>query len=514
MHPINPGPGLLGLGGMSVDAGRVVIRLVPLNKTAACPRCGRNSRRVHSRYWRRAADVPLSGNRVEVVIEARKFFCDTGVCSRKIFCERFSGVLEPYARFTERAKALLLEIGHASGAEQAAGVARLFGFKVSGATLITYQRRERFHFEPPQVIGVDEFAWRRGSRYGTIVVDLERRRPVDILPTDSVGEFSHWLGRHAPVAVIARDRDESFALAARDSAPGAIQVADRFHLAKNVLDAFREFVLSRKWKGVGQDHLPRSAALPEPPGPQPTARRRLTWERVQELAKEGHSIRAIARSLGMNRRTVRTWMSSSAPTPRRVSARPLRMLGPYMGYMLARWDQGVHNSALLYREVAGQGYEGSYSMLRRVVGRWRKEGARTDGTRFGPPLRLAKRWRRDLSEEETAELDRFLGANPELAAAYSLKESFREAMAARDQQLLDRWLDRAATSGTKRFNTLARGMRRDYAAVSAAFTSPWSNGQTEGQNTRLKLIKRLGYGRANPDLLRARVLHRAKTTAA
>ncbi len=170
-------------------------------------------------------------------------------------------MLEPYARFTDRARSLLLDIAHASGAEHAAGVARLLRFKVTGTTLITYQRSERFSALPPRVIGVDEFAWRKGSRYGTIVVDLECRRPVDLLPTDSVAEFTHWLERHRPVAVIARDRDESFALAARSAAPEAIQVADRFHLAKNVLDVFRTLVLSRKWKGVSDERTPVSGVL-------------------------------------------------------------------------------------------------------------------------------------------------------------------------------------------------------------------------------------------------------------
>jgi transposase len=271
-----------------------------------------------------------------------------------------------------------------------------------------------------------------------------------------------------------------------------------------VLDVFSSFALSRKWGCTA-----RAASSQEQHDLQPTARRRLMWEQVQKLAGEGLTIRAVARSLGMHRRTVRALMGSAAPTPRRVRARPLRKLGPYLGYMLARWDAGVRNSAALYREVRGRGYEGSYSMLRRVAGRWRKGEARPSPATPGHPLRLARRWRRDLGEEETAELDRFLGANPELAVAYGLKESFREAMAAGEQRLLDNWLNRAAASGLKAFQALARGMRRDYAAVAAAFTTPWSNGQTEGQVTRLKLIKRLGYGRANPDLLRARVLHRS-----
>ena len=212
---------------VSVVSGGSLIRLAAVRKRAACPGCGHPSGRVHSRYWRRAGDLPVSGNRVELQVEARKFFCDVRGCRRRIFCERVPGVLEPHARLTGRARAALLEVAHASAAEQAAAVARLYGFKVSPDTLLRLQRLETFPPCMPRVIGVDEFAWKRGMRYGTIIVDLERRRPVDLLATDSVEEVEEWLRRHGGVAVVARERDQVFAQAARAAVPDAAQVADR-----------------------------------------------------------------------------------------------------------------------------------------------------------------------------------------------------------------------------------------------------------------------------------------------
>ena len=516
MHPINPAPGALRLGCGAVVSGRIVLRFFPVNKTAPCPRCRGSSGRVHSKYWRRAADLPVSGNRVEVIIHARRFFCDGEGCDRTIFCERFPGVLGQYARFTDRARAALLELAHASSAKQAARVVRLLGFVVSGASLITFQRRERFTYEAPRAIGVDEFAWRRGFRYGTLIVDLERRRPVDLLPADSADEFSHWLSRHPPVGVIARDRDEVFAHAARKTAPDALQVADRFHLTKNVLDTFRDCALSRKWKSADEQPVIDLSTPPPPAGgpePEPTPRRRLKWEQVQALAQEGNTIRRIARALGMHRRTVRKYMSSQAPPIYRLSAPKPSMLDRHMEYLRARWDEGVRNSARLYKEICERGYQGSFSLLRRMVGTWRGARPQRRPMTPRPPIRLAIRWRRSLTEEETAELDRFLEANPELADAYRLKESFREAMARRDASYLDTWLVSAAGSAVRGFHKLARGMRHDYAAVSAAFATPWSNGQSEGQINRVKLKKRVGFGRANPDLLRVRVLHRTPSAA-
>lgn len=515
MHAINPAPDVLRIETLAIDRQHVVIYLRSAAQNAICPSCARASARIHSRYWRHAADVPLSGNAVRIRVQSRRFFCDEAECDQQIFCERFPGVLEPYARLTDRAKQVLLELTHASNAEQAARVGRLIGLERSGASLITLQRRESFQCESPDAIGIDEFAWRRGSKYGTLIVDLQRHMPIDLLPTDRVEEVSHWFERHPPVSVVSRDRDEVFAKAARETVPDALQVADRFHLVKNVLDAFRQFLLSRRWKTAAREDGGKDDECSSPDVDHAedrrtsTPRKRMAWEQVHTFAKQGLTISAIARSSGMNRRTVRKYLKATEPPVFRVSVGRPSKADPYVDYLLQRWKEGERNSAKLYEEICERGYEGAPGTLRHIVARWRTgEPGQKKQPDPPPPVKLAIRWRRKLEEGQAAELDAFLSLNPELDAAYRLKESFREAMAAKNVAQLDRWIAWAASSGIACFQSLAKGMRRDYGAVSASFTSAWSNGQCEGQITRVKLIKRMGYGRAKPDLLRARVLHR------
>jgi transposase len=490
----------------------VTLELDPAGETAGCPGCGCTSRRVHSWYWRHAGDLPCGGSPVKLHVHVRRFFCSTAGC-RPTFAERFDGVLAPYQRRTERAQKVLIELAHASSAEHAARVAGLLGFEASGDTLIRLQRSETFSHPAPAAIGVDEFAWRKRHTYGTLIVDLERHRVLDVLPTDKAEEFAHWLERQPPVTTVARDRDAVFAQAARQVVPDALQVADRFHLVKNMTDAFRTFAMSRRWDTPHADEAAPESETATPPDPEPahapvpTPRKRQQWERVQALGKEGLTVRAIARAAGMHRRTVRKYLSATSPPTYRTGAPRVRKIDPHLDYLRQRWAEGVHSGVQLYREIQDRGYDGKRSMLLRAIRSWRSRPPKRD--RPAPsPRRLLFRMRTELSEDETAELDGFLELNPGLATAYKLKDSFRTMLSSHDKVALEPWLETARNSGIEQFTQLARGIRQDQAAVSAAFTSPWSTGQCEGQICRLKLIKRVGYGRAKPDLLRVRVLHR------
>lgn len=512
MLPVNPAPAVWRCAHVSVSPQEISLRLEPIGKEASCPGCRCASRRVHSWYWRRAGDLPCAGRPLKLLVHVRRYFCATSGC-RATFAERFDGVLARYGRRTERTQKVLLELAHASSGEGAARIARLLGFEVSADTLLRLQRREVFIHPAPMVIGVDEFAWRKRSNYGTLVVDLERRQPLDLLPTDTVKEFAHWLERHPPVAAIARDRDAVFARAAREVVPGALQVADRFHLVMNVMDAFRTFVLSRRWETPSKraESPAPEATVSEMPltrAHDSTPRKRLLWEQVQALGNEGHTIRAIARALGTHRRTVRKYLSSESPPVYRTSAPRRTKLEPYVDHLRQRWLEGVHNAARLYEEIRCRGYDGRPGVVRQVVHPWRAGLPRKDGGRAPPSGRLVLRWRASLTEEETTELDQYLELNSELSVAYTLKEMFRNALSSGGAARLDEWLEAAKRSGIDPFVRLAKSIRQDHSAVSAAFTSTWSTGQCEGQINRVKLLKRIGYGRARPDLLRVRVLHR------
>jgi transposase len=518
-EPLCPSPEVWRLGLIALLHDRILIHLEPLRESVPCPHCGTRSNRIHSRYWRRPWDLSWSSWLVQLVVHARKFFCDNAPCLRRIFTEPFPGVLGRYARRTHWLHKVLLELAFSSCAEAAARVSKLLGYITSPDTLIRYQRREQITTLMPQVLGVDEFALRRGSTYGTILIDLERRQPVDILDGKQAEPLAQWLRDHPGVDILVRDRAEAYALAGHAGAPQALQVADRFHLARNVSDALTELLRSRQWITPAQEtelaihpeiHRAKSATILEMKEPKATPRKEALWEAVQQRKESGEYIRAMARELGICRRTVRKYLAAEhPPTYRKRSSRRTK-LAPYLSYMHQRWQEGCPSARRLYSELVSRGYRGSESQVRATVRPWRTK--RSSAPRTNRPTTGFHWWvlrpNQHLGESSKQELADFLEANPALAKGYYLKESFQRILAEHDGGALDAWLRAATESELKPFEALAKSFRQDYAAIKLALTMPWSTGQCEGQICRVKLIKRLGYGRAKLDLLRQRVLHR------
>jgi len=467
--------------------------------------------------------VPWGRWPVQLVIHARRFFCDALTCPRRIFVESFRRVLTRYARQTERLRQVLLELAHACNAETAARLAHWLGYVTSPDTLLRRQRAEPISVPSPRVMGVDEFALRRGVTYATLVVDLERQQPVAVLEGHTAEPLSKWLQAHPAVTILARDRAGAYALAGRQAAPHALQVADRFHLLRNVGDALKALLHSRRW------HQPPTATLPDMPrvspsapaaslaedlrsAPQPTPRKRAIWEAVQQHRGLEQSLWRIAQTLGLDRRTVRKYLAADEP-PVYPARRPRpTQLTPYLGYLVERWTQGCHNARRLYDELVQRGYQGSASMVRVVVRPWR---TRQPSSRSAlTPSRLSRLMLQPASRLTAREQDAlaaFLPVNPLLAQGYELKTRFHTLLTERDWPALEPWLQTAETSELPSFRSVAQSFRPDYEAITAALTTPWSTGQCEGQICRVKLIKRLGYGRAKLDLLRQRILHRMVT---
>jgi transposase len=520
LDPLCPDPASWRIGKIAPEQDRIVLHLEPMRTTGTCPVCGTSSRRIHSRYRRRPWDVPWGRWPVQLVVHRRRFFCDALACPRRIFVEPFPGVLARYARQTERLRQVLLALVYACSAEVAARLARWLGYVTSPDTLIRRQRAERIVHPSPRVLGVDEFALRRGATYATLLVDLERHRPVAVLEGRTAEPLMKWLQAHPSVMILARDRADAYALAGRQAAPDALQVADRFHLVRNVSEALNALLHSRRWHQLTPATLPAEAppvtvATTASPAelrrqaPQPSPRKRTIWEAVRQRRDLGQSLRRIAQALGLDRRTVRKYVAMDQPPvypPRRP--RPTQ-LSPYRDYLTARWAQGCHNARRLYQELVQRGYQGSASMVRKVLQPWRtRQEASPIGLKASQLSRLILQPAGGLTDTEQEALARVLQANPLLAHGYNLKTRFQTLMAQRDQAAFDQWLQEAETSEIPSFHIVARSFRQDYAAIIAALTTPWSTGQCEGQICRVKLLKRVGYGRAKLDLLRQRILHR------
>jgi transposase len=374
-----------------------------------------------------------------------------------------------------------------------------------------------------RVLGVDDWALRKGERYGTILVDLERHRTVDLLPERSAESLAKWLKEHPGVEILTRDRGEAYAEGARVGAPQAMQVADRFHLCKNLMEAIEKEV-------AGQLPAIRRLLLhqePSPEGPgqvelnrrrqrereESRAQRLALWQQVQELGSQGYTRKEIGQRCGLEAHTVCRYLRSSTFPERHQRSPSGSRLDPYKPYLLQRWQEGCQNASQLWRELQEQGFVGGATAVRDCVHPWRAmgeaEGPHQVLTVKVPAVR-ALAWllvRPDPEEPERASMIEDLCAGcPPLGQVRQLAEGFFALVHGQAESDLSTWQARVENSGLKHLGALARGLDRDRAAVDAALREPWSNGPTEGHVNRLKLIKRQMYGRASFELLRRRVL--------
>ncbi|MDQ3854960.1 MAG: ISL3 family transposase [Chloroflexota bacterium] len=514
----------LGIRRIVLEGTEVVLEAEGLAAAARCPDCGVESQVVHDRYRRRPCELPWRGRRVRLALTVRRFRCGNRTCGRATFAEDLGPTVERRARRTTEATALLRTVVRIAGGEAGARLATAYGLPVSGDTLLRLLRREELGpQETPRVLGVDDFALRRGKRYGTLLLNLETHRPVDLLEERTAEALAQWLREHPGVEVVARDRAEASAEGARLGAPEAVQVADRFHLSQNASAALVELLRGRRRRLEIQAELsapvPPAGALPAlSPRKQMQAHRRAAriqrWETVRARHAAGESLRGIARDLGINRQTVRRLLETPEP-PRNLIQRPRPggltspSLQPYVSFLQDRWQQGCTNVSQLFREIGAQGYTGSRSLLYQALQAWRPPRSPARDKRRS--RRLSVRWLclcppEQLDPREHQALEGLLAEDPELAQGYDLLQRFRALLAARDTGALEAWLQDAQTSHLPPFVGFANGILADRAAVNAALTTPWSTGPVEGQIHRVKLIKRQGYGRAHFDLLRRRVL--------
>jgi transposase len=529
--------------------GRLVIVAHVRRVRGRCPTCGTSSSAVHSRYDRRPADLPSVGQPVTLRLRVRRFYCQHPACRRRTFAEPLPRLMPPRARRTRRLAQAQTRIGLAVGAEAGARLTGHLGMQTSPDTILRLVHRLPLpRADPPRAVGIDDWAVRKGRTYGTLLVDLERRCPIDLLPDRSGVTVAAWLRRHPGIQIIARDRSTEYARAASAGAPDALQVADRWHLLLNMRQALE------RWLGRVHGRLRQLPALPSGDGRQPgerprayrrsaaeiavsldsRARRLAAYEDVRRRHLAGETLLAITRATGLARATVRKYAQAES-FPERAIRRPNpSRLDPSLAHLEKRMAEGCENAMVLWREIRSQGFAGTHRQVHRFVAERRTMPARRTARKW--LSRTTSKSAEDMRAEPIASpkqlawiLVQPIATLPPRATA-DLARIRQDAEAARVADLaqrftmlvracglggdrpadalgeLDRWLLETRSCGVAALETFAAGLAQDGAAVRAALTTSWSNAQAEGQISRLKMLKRTMYGRASFALLRRRVL--------
>jgi transposase len=518
----------------------LVIRVACHAPSMRCPECHQPSTRIHGNYERTVADLPCAGRNVLLLLTVRKFICRTPTCSHKIFTERLPGLVCSYGRMTPRLIALVQSLGLVAGGQMGTRQAERTGITTTPSTLL----RHLMQLPTPvtravRVLGVDDFAWKKRFTYGTILVDLERRKIIDLLADRESTTVETWLLKHPEIDIVSRDRGKEFAKAATLGAPGARQVVDRFHLVKNLSEVLRE-ILGHCRAEIRQAETPvpqLEKAAEELTRPLPTtatwqqrtpiqvkkahqapqASRDDRYEQMTTLRAQGLTQREVATRMGMSEKAVRNWLKrGAAPTNERHSRRR-SVFDPYAAYVLQRWQEGMHEGKQLFEEIQAQGFSGTVRIVQRFVQALRDDlekvtlAPATAAERFSAN---AATWLfihdpEDLTTKEQRELDLICQYSQTARITYDLTQHFLTILRKRRGQDFENWLSAVQSSPIPELGRFAHSLCQDKEAVIAGLTLSVSNGPVEAQVQKLKVVKRSMYGRAKLPLLRQRLLHAA-----
>ena len=511
-----------------ISSDGITLHLHGKRKTAQCPECFKRSDSVHSCRRRRIQHLPCSGQTLWLVFSVRHWYCRNPACSRKIFAESLAPFAGSHQQSSQALQNLQRQLGLIAGGEAGKRAATAAGLRCSADTLLrrVINTPETKQSGAPHV-GIDEWAWHRGHCCGMLIVNLDTHRPLVLLPGRDQRTLATWFRKYPEIQVVSRDRSGVYATAAREGAPQARQVADRWHLLKNIGDEpermmYRHMPLIRLV--VRELSLKKS---PEPEISVPVAslrrlerlkqhirkKRHQRWTEVMALHNKGCSFREISRITGLSRVTVSRWVGSG--TFPEMSTRPPKrgLLDPWREWLKEQREWGNYTSGRIWREMVARWVTGSETIVRDAVAKWRKG--------WIPPVTTAARlpsvsrvsrwlmpWRIIRGEENYA--FRFISLmcekEPELKIAQQLVLEFYRILKTENKSQLSSWFTRVHESGSAELRCVAAGMEPDAAAICEAISSRWSTGVVEGHVNRLKVLIRQMYGRAGLELLRRRVM--------
>jgi transposase len=510
---------------VGVEGGVVRVTARTRDGTAVpCPGCGALSRRVHSRYRRHVADLAVGGRPAVIDLSVRRLFCGAAACPRRTFVEQVEGVTVRYGRYTPALLKLLSVVGLALAGSAGARLLSALHVCVSRVTVLALVMALADPVrEVPGVLGVDDFALRRGGTCGTVVVDMAAHRVVDLLPGREADPLAQWLEDHRGARIVCRDRAGAYAEAATRAAPNAVQVADRWHLWHNLGQHVEKDVAQHRGclhrqTAAGVSTSSQAVTIEDLPAQALSAqgvleaRTRRRYRDVHALLEQGWALAEVARELHLNHKTVQTFARATHVEDllgHTAGRRPSK-LDPHREYLLQRWAEGCHSPSALHRELAERGMQCNVRLITRYLRTLQVNGKLPNPGPAPPKTRHLTGWimrhPATLTPEDQQHLKTALAACPELDALHRHVRAFAEIMTKRDGAHLHTWVEQVRADNLPSLHAFATGLERDWAAVTAGLTLPWNSGTVEGIVNKIKLLKRQTYGKASLALLRKRIL--------
>jgi transposase len=536
--PLLPLPDELEVTSISDFQDELLVRVTSNRMNSLCPLCGTPSSAIHSYYRRKPLELPCAGKTIRLLLSVKKFFCRVDACPRKIFTERLPEQIAPSSRLTTRLRGIVQAICAAFNANGGARLGEQLGIHLSRRTFLSsLLHLPTLPAGKVKAVGIDDFAWKRGKCYGTVIINLETHRLIDLLPDREAQSVKQWLAAHPEIEIVSRDRAGAYAEGATQGAPQALQIADRWHVCKNLGDAVETYLVRKKIQ-MPPSPMPTITAqevaavcAPLPP-PEPRSCRYASQEKGERkqafvdqakmMQKQGYTTYEIADALHLARNTVRKYLRLEGPVQPTPRTRRLSQLDPFYDYLTERWNEGDANAHQMFEELREKGYRGGETTVRSFVSRLRKglpgmarpPKQAQRGTTVSVPITsprevcwlLTKR-EEELTSEEKDDLTRLLESSQEVQLVHQLLQTFLLMLRERRPECLNGWMKEARESGVKELGSFVAGLERDYDAVRAGLTVHWSQGPVEGTVNKIKTHKRLMYGRASFPLLRQKMLH-------
>jgi len=536
--------------------------LLSTSKQSICPLCGIKSARLHGYQERTVKDLPILGKGVTLHITQKKYFCDNKECEAEIFTED-NDLVNPYSQFTTRCREYMLKVATHISSEAAARIFSYQGIRVSGDTLLNMLKEagKEYKGKVGKRIGVDDWAYRRGKSYGTIICDLESHEVIEVLEGRDGKAFEEWLKNHPDIEIVSRDRASAYSSAVNNALPKAVQVADRFHITKNLLEALNETMKGFMPEVVSipnnsDQNLPAAnAEVPEisagtaeqSTAEQSTAsktnsqdfevkktqrqkrmesqeKRKSKVQSIHEWKREGYDDHQIAAMADVSGRTVRRLLRVD-PAYLCVDGTRTRerrnTMEPYRGQVSELLDKGFKPSQILKKlQTAYPDRVFKRTTVNDLCCSLREEptGCRSmteaNIARAQSGRGIHKVKRRDLSsfiwsggdKIPVRDLEYIKQNFPVFIEIQSAISAFRTAYTQKDIEALNSWVEKHKASPFPSIQSFIKGIRADEEAFVNSIKFEYSNGLLEGSVNKLKTIKRSMFGRAHYALLRAKIL--------